>query len=210
MQEATENPVNVIIVDEHPATRAGITSGLAGDPQIRLIASVGTASEALAAATGHQPDVIVLDVLLAGNAGWRLLSGLPLARPGAKLLVYSAITDPQTLSQALDAGADGCLPKTADTAQLGRAIHAVARGENVAVDEHAAARLTRRPRAKASLREQQVLLALAAGHSTDTIAQRLHLSPSTIKNHKASLFAKLGVHNTAAAVAEAFRDRLLE
>ena len=119
--------IRVLVVDDHAATRAGVASLIESEqPRMHCVGTVGTADGALVSTRGLQPDVIVLDVNLAGEDGLALIPALHRAAR-CSVVVLTSLGDPNVAVQALRLGAHSCLHKTAPAAELMAAIFA-ARG----------------------------------------------------------------------------------
>lgn len=202
--------IRVLIADDHPVVRNGLRAVLALDPRIDVVADVGSVAEAIEAA--DRVDVVLMDLQfgteVAGVDATRAIRAVPRA---ARVLVLTTYDSEADVMAALEAGADGYLLKSADPTELTDAVVRVASGETVfapEVNARLAARV-RRPGTALSARELEVLTLVAAGHSNDEIAARLHLSRATVKTHLAHVFGKLGVDSRTAAVAEATSAGLL-
>jgi two-component system, NarL family, nitrate/nitrite response regulator NarL len=121
--------ISVLVVDDHAATRAGVASLIETEqPRMQCIGSVGTPDEALVCTRTLQPDVIVLDVNLAGEDGLALIPALHMAARCA-VVVLTSLADPSVAAHALRLGAHACLHKTAPGAELIAAIFAARRAD---------------------------------------------------------------------------------
>lgn len=198
--------VRVMVVDDHPMMRAGLTALLDTDPTFEVVAAVGTTTEALAAVARVRPDVVLMDLqfnrAFEGARATRGIRGLP--DPPAVLILTNFDTDADII-EAIEAGAAGYLLKDAAPEDILAAIRAAAAGET-ALAPSVATRLIARmqqPHSALSARELEVLALVASGHSNTDIARQLHLSETTIKSHLAHIYPKLGVNSRTAAVAKA-------
>ena len=121
--------IGVLVVDDHAATRAGVASLIeAEQPRMRCVGTAGTAGDALAYTRALQPNVVVLDVNLAGEDGLALIPGLHRAAHCA-VVVLTSLADPNVAAHALRLGAHACLHKTAPAAELMAAIFAARRAD---------------------------------------------------------------------------------
>jgi len=213
---ATETRVRVVVADDHPFFRDGVTRGLTQSGRVLVVAEAENGREALEAIRRERPDVALLDYRMPDVDGLAVVhavirDGLP-----TRVLLLSAHTDSAIVYQALQEGAAGYLPKDARRADIVEAVLKVARGETVVPAELAAGlageiRLRAEPAGPVlSERERQVLQAFARGLSIPQVAAELFLGASTVKSHAQRLYEKLGVNDRAAAVAEAMRRGLLE
>jgi DNA-binding NarL/FixJ family response regulator len=198
--------VRVLVVDDHPMMRAGLTALFDNDPGIEVVAAVGTTAEAVAEVERERPDVVLMDLqfnrAFEGAHATREIRGLP--EPPGVLILTNFDTDADIIA-AIEAGAAGYLLKDAAPEDITTAIRAAAAGET-ALAPSIATRLFARmqqPHSALSARELEVLALVASGHSNTDIARRLHLSETTVKSHLAHIYPKLGVSSRTAAVAEA-------
>lgn len=200
--------VRVLIVDDHPLMRAGLSALFETDEMIEVVAAVGSTTEALTETRRSHPDVVLMDLqfnrVFEGARATRELRALP--EPPAVLVLTNFDTDADII-EAIEAGAAGYLLKDAAPEEITAAIHAAAAGQT-ALSPSVATRLLARmqqPHTSLSARELEVLSLVAAGYSNTEIAGRLHLSETTVKSHLAHIYPKLGVNSRTAAVAEARR-----
>ena len=121
--------IRVLVVDDHLGTRVGVASLIeAEQPRMRCVGTAGTAGDALAYTRALQPNVVVLDVNLAGEDGLALIPGLHRAAHCA-VVVLTSLADPYVAAHALRLGAHACLHKTAPAAELMAAIFAARRAD---------------------------------------------------------------------------------
>ncbi|MSS45580.1 response regulator transcription factor [Cutibacterium sp. WCA-380-WT-3A] len=201
--------VRVLIADDHPVVRAGVAALLGTDPDIEIVATASTPSQALAAAASVDIDLVLLDLQF--SSGTDALSGVDVTRtirsqpnPPEVLILTNYDTDADILA-AVEAGATGYLLKDAPAEELLSAIHQSARGEGAlapAVATRLMARM-RSPQTSLTARELDVLEASAEGLSNAQIAQLLVVSEATVKTHLSHIYTKLGVTSRGAAVAKA-------
>jgi DNA-binding NarL/FixJ family response regulator len=198
--------LRVLIVDDHPLMRDGLTALFETDPTIEVVAAVGTPALALAEVRRSRPDVVLMDLqfnrVFEGAQATRELRALP--EPPAVLVLTNFDTDADIIA-AIEAGAAGYLLKDAAPEEITAAVHAAAAGQT-ALAPSVANRLFARiqqPHSSLSARELEVLDLVASGSSNTDIARRLHLSETTVKSHLAHIYPKLGVNSRTAAVAAA-------
>jgi two-component system nitrate/nitrite response regulator NarL len=208
--------VTVVVVDDHPFFRDGVTRGLARDGRVEVVGEAGTGAEALAVIGRELPDVALVDYQLPDMNGVDVTHALRRDSVATRVLLVSAVTDGAVVFRALEEGAAGYLAKDASRTELIDAVMQVARGETVipsGLTEGLAAqiRLRAQPSAPAlTPRELDVLKGFARGLSIPQLAAELFVAPSTVKTHTQRLYEKLEVSDRAAAVAAAMRLRLLE
>ena len=208
--------VTVVVVDDHPFFRDGVTRGLTRDGRIEVLGEAGTGAEALAVIGRELPDVALVDYQLPDMNGIDVTHALRRDSVATRVLLVSAFTDGAVVFRALEEGAAGYLAKDASRRELIDAVMQVARGETVipsGLTEGLATqiRLRAQPSAPAlTPRELDVLKRFARGLSIPQVAAELFIAPSTVKTHTQRLYEKLDVSDRAAAVAAAMRLRLLE
>jgi two-component system nitrate/nitrite response regulator NarL len=212
----TTKKVRVIIADDHPLYREGVTRALSASGQVEIVAQAEDGRTALAQIEEHRPDVALLDYKLPGLDGVAITHAVVRDGLPTRVLLISAFTDSGIVYKALETGAAGFISKEARREQIADAVLACARGENVVPPEVAAGlvseiRLRKQHDAPAlTPREQEILHLIAAGNSLPQIAKDLYLGLTTVKTHVQHLYEKLGVSDRAAAVATAMRRGLIE
>jgi DNA-binding NarL/FixJ family response regulator len=204
-----QQPISVLIVDDHPVVRQGLRVLLEVQDGIAVAAEAGDGPAALALAAEHVPDVILLDLKLPGMDGIAVLGELSAQDSPSRVLVLTSMTEPAAAAAALRAGAAGVLYKDVDPDALVRAIRAVHDGHFLLAPE-AAGSLLRSGRSRGGLdaltsREREVLAELARGRSNREIARALHVSEKTVKTHVSSVLTKLGVADRTQAALVAVR-----
>jgi len=210
--------IRVVLVDDHPVFRHGLTALLAAMPDIEVVAEGATGHDAVRLVSELRPDVVVMDLNmpeLNGVEATRLVTG---QHPEIGVLVLTMFEDDDSVFAAMRAGAQGYLVKGADGPEVLRAITAVAGGEAIfgpSVARRVLAYLTRplsvhdeRVFPDLTAREREVLELVAAGLGNAAIAHRLALSPKTVRNNVSSIFAKLQVADRAEAIVRARRAGL--
>jgi DNA-binding NarL/FixJ family response regulator len=205
-------PIKLLIVDDHPVVRDGLSGMFSPDPEFDVVGEAGDGAEAIRLAQALQPDVILMDLRMPGMDGVTAIGELARQRIPARVLVLTTYDTDSLVQSAIAAGATGYLLKDAPRAELLRAVQAAARGQAV-LSPSVAAQLMSRVRAPEpetlSHREVEVLELVAAGSTNREAAAKLFISEATVKTHLLHIYAKLGVSDRAAAVAEAFNRGLL-
>lgn len=207
------DPIRVVIADDHPPIRAGVSALLEMADDISVIAQVGTSEEAIRAAAELQPDVIMMDLRMPEVGGVEATRAIVAESPHIAVLVLTMVDDSDSIFAALRAGARGYLLKESGAAELHRAVHAVASGEFIT--SPAVAQLVSRFFATGhgdrpgdvfptlTQREGEVLHLIAEGKSNAAIARELVLSPKTVRNHISNIFAKIHFTDRADAIVRA-------
>lgn len=208
--------IRVVVVDDHPFFRDGVTRGLNGTGYIKVVGEAGDGREGLEVISRERPDVALVDYQMPDMDGIELVHALVRDHVPVRVLLLSAITDGAIVFRALQEGAAGYLSKDARRAEIVDAVERVANGHDVVPAELAAGLAEQiRMRGDAdqpvlSEREREVLRAFARGLSIPQTAAELYLGASTVKTYTQRLYEKLGVSDRAAAVAEAMRRNLLD
>jgi two-component system nitrate/nitrite response regulator NarL len=210
----SEAPVSVIVADDHPLFLRALSETVASCAGLELVASAANGQDALDLVLAHQPDVAVLDMRMPKLDGREVMRRLREAQPDTRVLFISEYHGGELVLQALTAGAAGYLPKSASPDEICDAIIRISRGESVLpsqIGTELAGTLRDRGYSGTHLtaRELSVLELIAEGESANMIADRLHLAVPTVKSHIQNLYAKLGVNDRGAAVAEAMRRGII-
>jgi DNA-binding NarL/FixJ family response regulator len=211
-------PIGLLIVDDHPVVRDGLSGMFASSAEFSVLGQAGDGAEAIRLAEALRPDVILMDLRMPGLDGVAAITELARRGVAARVLVLTTYDTDSDVLAAIEAGATGYLLKDAPQAELVRAVRAAAGGEAVLAPS-VAARLMSRVRTPASpaapsddslsTRELEVLELVAAGNTNREAAARLFISEATVKTHLLHIYEKLGVSDRAAAVAEGFNRGLL-
>lgn len=208
----------VLVVDDHLVVRQGLRSLLSQYPDIEVVGEADGGPAALKLIADLQPDVILLDIRMAGPSGLEVAGQLRRSGAGARIIILTSHDDEAYLMEAAQAGVHGYLLKSASAELLAEAIRAAHAGEHrlsPALVSKAMEQLEALSRAQAqaesglSDQELQLLHLLAEGVSTQDMARALYLSERTAKRKIQDILAKLGAASRAHAVAEAFKRGLL-
>lgn len=206
--------INVLIVDDHPIVHDGVAAALTRTTDIRLVASAETVDAALKELRRVAPDVVLLDVRLHGSDGLAAIGTLLAARPGVRVIVFSAYDLDEYVFGAIRAGAKGYVLKGTASADLATAIRKVHAGESY-VSPALSAKLVEQmqPRSRGSrsltARELMVLRLMASGMSNRDITSALAITERTVKFHVTAILNRLGADNRTQAVALAARRGIL-
>ncbi|GHD25880.1 response regulator [Nocardiopsis kunsanensis] len=209
----TENPLRILLVDDHPVVRHGLKAMFAEQPGMEVVAEAADGSAALdVLGSGTQVDVVLMDLRMGegmdGVNATRRIVGLSSPPPVLVLTTYD--TDADILA-AVEAGATGYMLKDAPPEQLCAAVRSAAQGQT-ALAPDVANRLMdrlRSPRPVLSGRELEILGLLARGMSNRAISRELFISEATVKTHLVHVFDKLGVDNRTAAITTALQRGII-
>jgi two-component system nitrate/nitrite response regulator NarL len=211
---ASSSSTRVLVADDHPVYLDGLAAAIERERDLELVATCRNGHEALERLRADPPDVAVLDLRMPRLGAQAVLTELAGELPCA-VLVLSVIVDGEDVHQCISLGAKGYIAKDADRSEICDAIRSVAAGNTVLSSDAMtgmASELQHRHAVQHGLltdREGEVLGMLATGASAPDIAAQLHLSSATVKTHLHNLYAKLGVSDRAAAVAEGMRRGLI-
>ena len=216
--------IRVLVADDQPLVRAGLSALLSAEPDIDLVGVASDGVEALEMALVLRPDVACLDIRMPGLDGievTRRLNG-PDSDTPVPVLVLTTFDIDDYVFGALEAGASGFLLKDADPDVIIHAVRQVAAGHGT-IDQTLTRRILREFVDRRSLRpvsvdradgvltdrEREILLLLAQGMSNEEIARELVVEVSTVKSHLARMLAKLGVRSRLQAVVWAYQNRVV-
>ncbi len=204
--------IRVVVVDDHPVFRIGMTALLGEFAGIEVVAQCANQDEALRAVEASGPDLVLMDIDLGSDSGVAATRLITQQWPDVKVLIVSVAVDDTTVFAALRAGARGYLVKGADPDQVERAVRAVAAGEVLLSHPVAISALAQlvsgtavNPEAFPQLtaREREVLDLVARGHDNSTIANLLVVTNKTIRNYLHSILTKLHVADRSALIVKA-------
>ena len=206
--------ITVLIADDHPLFLAALAETVAGSERLEIVATATDGQEALDLIRSHRPDVALLDMRMPRLDGREVVRRVRQAELSTRVLFVSEYHGGELVLQALTAGGAGYLSKAASAEQIRAAIVKVAEGEavlpsDIGTDLASTLRDRGDTGTRLTARELSVLELIAEGESANVIAQRLHLAVPTVKTHIQNLYAKLGVNDRGAAVAESMRRGLL-
>jgi NarL family two-component system response regulator LiaR len=196
--------IRVITVDDHEILRGGIKFLLLAFDDIELVGEARNGEEAVRLCEQLQPDVVLMDLIMVGMNGVEATRAICKKYPETQVLILTSFLDKNLVQQAMQAGAIGYLLKGISIDELADAIRSAAIGRSMLAAEVIQALLQpSKPSFQPVLskRQEEVLALLALGLSNDAIAQRMKLSPSTIRHHVSHVLNKLGVTNRTEAAA---------
>lgn len=213
----SRDPVRLVVVDDHPVVRDGITGLLDAQPGLTVVGEAGDGVEAVAVVEHTKPDVVVMDLRMPGGSGVDAIRELRQRNPEHyRILVLTTYDTDHDVREAMRAGADGYLLKDAPRDELVRAVHEVAQGRPV-LTASALAVLSGRESSETrgasknalSPRETEVLRLVAEGRTNRAIASQLRIGEATVKTHLLHVYDKLKVADRASAVNAAWQDGLI-
>ena len=218
MAEQDLKTVRVAIADDHSLVRQGLRRYLETAEGIEVVGEAANGKELLAVIGETTPDIALVDIRMPEMDGLEAARHIREDHPDVNVIMLSAYDDRQFVVEAVRAGARGYVLKARDAEHLIQTVRLVASG-NMVIDPQLVVALAEelsdakeRDRKADTLtaREIEVLQLLAFGHTNKDIAEKLFISPDTVKTHLEHIFEKLGASDRTAAVAEALRRRLIE
>ena len=212
-------PIRILIADDHPVFRFGLRALLNAMPDTEVVGDAMTGEAAIALAADVQPDVVLMDINMPGIGGIEAVRRIHASQPDVRVLMVTMLEDDSVFA-ALRAGARGYIVKGTEPAEVLRAIRAIADGEAIFspgiaermlqffAAQPTAPRITLRPSpdpaiAELTEREHEVLKLIATGLTNSAIADRLVISPKTVRNYITEIFSKLQVADRAQAIIRA-------
>jgi len=206
----TQTPIRVLLADDHPVVRDGLSALLSSMSGIEVVGQAGSGADAVRECLLAEPDVVIMDLRMPGLDGVGATREILRTRPATAVLVLTMFDEDELIASALAAGARGYLLKGAEQSDIERAIRTVASGESVFSGEVARKLIGRltgshgphpsEPLPALTAREREVMDRMATGAGNAAIAAGLHLSPKTLSNHISSIFSKLGVSSRSEAI----------
>ena len=216
--------IRVVITDDHEVFRQGIVSILSEAEAVNVCGQAEDGQEAIRLSRELLPDIILMDINLPVVDGIAATRAIATRTPSVKVIILSVSADDEHLFEAIRAGAQGYLIKTASPTQIVDAIRAISDGGVVVSPELAASlvaefkdledRIEPEKRGRypggLSSRETEVLQLLSQGLSNKEIAERLYISERTVKNHISNVLSKLHLENRVKAAIYAVREGIAE
>ena len=209
--ESLTRDITVVVADDHPVVREGVTAILNAQKDIRVVASAADGEEVSKLYYQFLPDVLMLDLRLPKKDGLQVLSEL-MARGHSRprVIIITSFDCEQAIFQAVRAGAKAFLAKVADPQEIREAVRRVAKGETFFPPEIGLKLAKSMSAPRLSKREVEVLESLASGKSNKEIGHALDISEGTIKFHVKSILRKLDAIGRAEAVAVASRRGIIQ
>ncbi len=204
----TGGDLRVVIADDHPVVRDGLSALLGSVPSVVVAGVAGTGREAVQAAVTLRPDVLVMDIQMPELNGVAAAAEIARVAPGVAVLMLTMFDDDDSVFAAMRAGARGYVLKGAQQDEIVRAIHSVAAGEAIfgpGIARRVLGLVSAPPPAdvpfeELTSREREVLDMIAAGVRNAEIARQMSIAPKTVANHISAIFNKLQVADRSQAI----------
>ena len=210
-----EKTIRVMIVDDHAVVRSGLSKFLTVYPDLELVAEADSGETAVQLCALHQPDVILMDMMMPGIGGVSATRQIRQRYPQVQVIALTSFPEENLVQGALQAGAIGYLLKNVTAVELVSAIRSAYAGRmtlSSEATEALAQSLRQPPTADNQLteREREVLALMVKGMSNQEIADKLVVSLGTVKFHIGNIFMKLGVQSRVEAVTLALQRKLVD
>jgi len=213
--------ISILLIDDQAIVRAAFKSLLERIAHFEVVGDAAGARRGIELAKELRPDIVILDITMAGMSGLDAVGPLKKASPNTRVLMASQHEGTKFVQQALQAGADGYLSKDSEPEELALAIESIRRGDSYLSPKVANGIMARAVRGEApepsdssalsvlTPREREVFQLLALGKANKEVAAMLGLSLGTVKKHRENLQHKLNCHSAAELARLAIREGLL-
>jgi DNA-binding NarL/FixJ family response regulator len=213
--------IKVLLVDDHTLIREGINSMIENTADIEVTGSVSSAEESINEVRDNPPDVILMDIMMAGMTGIEATRWIKEFDARVKVILVTMEVSKEYVSAGIKSGVDGYLPKDVDRETLLEAIRTVHRGgrffndaimklvfEDFYTHEKLKTANTKLPN-DLTKREHEVLGLVASGKTNKEVAESLFISVKTVETHKTHILEKLGLRNTTELVKYAIKNNII-
>ncbi len=216
------NSIDIVVVDDHTMVRDGLTSLLNQLKDIRVVGSCSSGEEAISLVRMHNPQIIIMDVVLKGMTGIEATRWIKEQDSTIKIILISGEVKKEFVAAGIRSGIDGFLPKDASSDLLLSAINTVKSGgkyfteaittlifEDFYSNEKSGKKRERKITEGLTKRESEILELVAQGISNKEIGERLFISVKTVETHKGHILDKLGLKNTSELIRYAIKKGII-
>ena len=197
--------IKIMIVDDHPVVREGLSRIIVSESGMEVIAEAGTGAEALTQYRKLRPDIVLLDMRMPEMTGLQTIEAIRKEFSNARIIILSTYDLEEDIYQSLQAGARGYILKDSPRSELLASIRRVHAGERV-IPPNIATRLAERIGGnELTAREFEVLKLIVKGRSNKQIGDDLGISEGTVKSHVNNILDKLGVTDRTQAMSVALK-----
>jgi DNA-binding NarL/FixJ family response regulator len=210
--------LRILLVDDHTIVRAGLRALVEKTPNVKVVAEAADGREALALIKSHQPDIVLMDIAMAGLNGLEAAARITKDFPKVRVIILSMHAAEQYVLQAFRAGAASYVLKNSATHELEMALKAVSNGQTYlspSISSQVVDLCLGRSQPKEGLadqltsRQREILQLIAEGKTTKEIAFLLNVSSKTVDSHRVQLMAKLDIRDIPGLVRYAMRFGLI-
>ena len=202
--------LKILIADDHTIVRMGIVSLLKMNDDFEVVGEAKNGKVAVSEALSKRPDVVVMDLMMPIMDGIAATKAIKAKLPETHVVLLTTFSLSDGIAEALAAGAEGAVFKSAADTELVTAIRRVAAGKTYVSPDIKRLLASDPPIEALSPRQKEILESITHGLSNTEIARQLGISPTVVRDHTTALFAKLGAANRTEAVAIALRKQLLK
>ncbi|UXP32110.1 response regulator transcription factor [Reichenbachiella agarivorans] len=214
--------IQLVIADDHGLIRDGIHAMLRYEDNINIVAEAVNGLEAIIRVEHHLPDVVLMDIMMPEMTGIEALKKIKETAPETKIILMSMEISEEFISEALEYGVSGYLPKDVRKDVLIKAINRVYEGEEYfdskvseAIFKNYYKKKTNNSSVvagsgKLGKREEEVLTLVCQGMGNIEISEKLFISPRTVDSHKSHIMEKLGLKNTVELIKFAIKNGFTE
>ncbi len=214
----TDPTITILLVDDHKVLRDGLRALLESEPDLKVVADVGSGAEGIAAARSTQPDIIIMDLGLPDMSGLDAIRAIRQENNTSRIIVLSMHSRREFVLPAIEAGCDGYIPKSSTHTSLLHAIRVVLTGERYLHPKAATAlmeTITNKQTEQElfgalSEREQEVLRLSAMGYTSREIGDQLIISPKTVDTYRQRAMEKLSLEHRSDLIKFAVRAGILD
>ena len=203
-------PIRVLVADDHLILRMGLESLINRQRDMEVVAEASNGADVVELYREHRPDVTLMDLRMPGLNGVEAIAAICEIDPAARIIVLTIHKGDEAVYQAVRAGAKGYLIKDVPTDELLAAVRSVHQGQRCIPPDIASRMLERLWQADLTPREVDILRRVACGLGNKEVAELLDISQATVKNHVASIIAKLGAQDRTHAVTLALERNIIE
>jgi len=201
--------ITVLVVDDHPVVRDGLRAIVSSEPDMEIVADVGTGAAGVESYLALRPSIVLMDLLLPDISGTEAIGQICQRAPAAQIIVLTTVGGDIEIYRALEAGARGYLLKDMVRKDLIHAIRAVAAGKRYIPAQVGSLIAENLPRPDITAREVEVLQLIASGLRNKEIAHELGVSEATANAHVKRILEKLNASDRTHAVTVALRRGII-
>ena len=201
--------IGILVADDHFIVRMGLCALVKTEPNMEVVAEAADGDQAVQSYAQHQPDLVLMDLRMPGKDGVQATTEIRHRFPAARILMLTTFDGDEDIHRALEAGAQGYVLKNSTGETLIPALRAIAAGQRWIPKEIATRLAFRKTFEELTDREVEVLQELAKGLANKEIADVLHISEYTVKDHMKNILSKLRVADRTEAVTTAIQRGII-